>query len=97
MRNAFIRISAKNNTKNGLVEYGLEDVKKLAAAFADRYQGAKYALIRHDRAQSPDGKVAEHFHIFFKLATPSSSSTSKRHFNTGTFNRCALQMPVCNT
>ncbi len=70
MRNAFIRISAKNNTKNGLVEYGLEDVKQLAAAFADRYQGAKYALIRHDRDQSPDGKVAEHFHIFFKFGYP---------------------------
>ena len=83
MRNAFIRISAKNNTKNGLVEYGLEDVKKLAAAFADRYQGAKYALIRHDRDQSPDGKVAEHFHIFFKFGYPVKFQYIKEAFQYG--------------
>ena len=83
MRNAFIRISAKNNTKNGLVEYGLEDVKQLAAAFADRYQGAKYALIRHDRDQSPDGKVAEHFHIFFKFGYPVKFQYIKEAFQYG--------------
>ena len=83
MRNAFIRISAKNNTKNGVVEYGLEDVKKLAAAFADRYQGAKYALIRHDRDQSPDGKVAEHFHIFFKFGYPVKFQYIKEAFQYG--------------
>ena len=83
MRNAFIRISAKNNTKNGLVEYGLEDVKKLAAAFANRYQGAKYALIRHDRDQYPDGKVAEHFHIFFKFGYPVKFQYIKEAFQYG--------------
>ena len=83
MRNVFIRISGKNNTKSGLVEYGLEDVKQLAAAFADRYQGAKYALIRHDRDQSPDGKVAEHFHIFFKFSYPVKFQYIKEAFQYG--------------
>ena len=35
MCNAFIRISAKNNTSNGLIEYSMADIKRMVESFCD--------------------------------------------------------------
>ncbi len=70
MRNAFIRVSAKNNTNNGVVEYTLDDIKRIVEDFTLRYTDTKYALIEHNRDKSPDGAVAKHFHIFMKFYYP---------------------------
>lgn len=70
IRNAFIRVTAQNNTANGLVEYTLDDIKKMTASLAERYIGTKYALICHDRDTNPDGAAPTHFHIFMKFKNP---------------------------
>ena len=70
MRSAFIRISATNNTKDGLVEYTKEQIKAMVEGFCDRYTNTKYAYICHDKDISPDGAVPTHYHIYFKFKTP---------------------------
>ena len=70
MRSAFIRISATNNTKDGLVEYSKEQIKAMVEGFCDRYTNTKYAYICHDKDKSPDGTVPTHYHIYFKFKTP---------------------------
>ena len=70
MRSAFIRISATNNTKDGLVEYSKEQIKAMVEGFCDRYTNTKYAYICHDKDKSPDGAVPTHYHIYFKFKTP---------------------------
>ncbi len=69
MRSAFLRISATNNTKDGLVEYTKEQIKAMVEGLCDRYTDTKYAYICHDKDQSPDGAVPTHFHIYFKFKT----------------------------
>ena len=70
MRSAFIRISATNNTKDGLVEYTKEQIKAMVEDFCDRYTNTKYAYICHDKDTSPDGAVPTHYHIYFKFKSP---------------------------
>ena len=70
MRSAFIRISATNNTKDGLVKYTKEQIKAMVEGFCDRYTSTKYAYICHDKDKSPDGAVPTHYHIYFKFKTP---------------------------
>ena len=70
MRGAFIRVSAKNNTVNGLVEYSLDDIKNMVENFGSRYIGTKYAYICHDKDVTPDGAAPNHYHIFLKFKSP---------------------------
>lgn len=87
MRNAFIRISAKNNTSNGLIEYSMADIKRMVESFCDRYSGAKYAYICHDKDTTPDGAAPTHYHIFFKFKSPVHFPYIKESFPYGDIER----------
>ena len=87
MRNAFLRISAKNNTSNGLIEYSMVDIKRMVESFCDRYSGAKYAYICHDKDTTPDGAVPTHYHIFFKFKSPVHFPYIKEAFPYGDIER----------
>lgn len=87
MRNAFIRISAKNNTSNGLIEYSMADIKQMVESFCDRYSGAKYAYICHDKDTTPDGAAPTHYHIFFRFKSPVHFPYIKEAFPYGDIER----------
>lgn len=87
MRNAFLRISAKNNTSNGLIEYSMVDIKRMVESFCDRYSGAKYAYICHDKDTTPDGAAPTHYHIFFKFKSPVHFPYIKEAFPYGDIER----------
>lgn len=83
LRTAFIRISAKNNTEKGLVEYNIEQITSMVTAFADRYSGTKYAFICHDKDTTPDGAAPLHFHVFLKFKNPVGFNYIKEAFPYG--------------
>lgn len=73
MRNAFIRVTAENNTEeNGIVFYSFEDIKNMVSSFAERYSGTKYCWICHNRDIDPVSKepTKEHYHIVFFFKSP---------------------------
>ena len=83
LRTAFIRISAKNNTEKGLVEYSKKDIGGMVSDITSRYSGTKYAYICHDRDVSPDGATPTHFHVFLKFVNPVGFKYIKEAFPYG--------------
>ncbi len=63
LRTAFIRVSAENNTKNGLVSYKLEDLKQLLEQWSESVE-LQYFLIEHTEEEN------RHFHIVIKFPYP---------------------------
>lgn len=69
MRSAFIRVHMKNNTKDGLIEYTLDDIQKKVDELADRYPGTHYAYALHNKDVDPltNEPKAEHTHIVIEM------------------------------
>ncbi len=85
MRSAFMRITAENNTENGLVYYSFDDIKSMVQGFADRYSGCKYAWICHNKDIDPVTKEPskEHYHIVMFFKSPVKFKYIKEQFPYG--------------
>lgn len=90
MKTAFIRVSEKNNTNEGLVSYTLDDIKKKVEDLAFRYTALQYAYITHDKDFNDDGPVSKHYHIvlWFKNKNSIRFKTLKEVFPFGSIQTC---------
>lgn len=80
MRNAFIRVSATNNTKdNGVVSYTLEDLKNLLIEWHVNKQ-FKYYLIQHNKERDD---LNQHYHIVLRFKSPTPFADIKKKFPYG--------------
>lgn len=78
MRNANIRISAFNNTKeNGIVEYSFEDIKNIIEEW-NKEKEFEYFLIEHN-----ENKENIHFHIVLRFGSVTRFETIKNKFPYG--------------
>ncbi len=79
MKTAFIRVTSKNNTKDGFVEYKKEDICNLILEWAAS-ANFTYWLIEHS---SDDEISITHWHIVIKFRTPMPFDNIKSHIPYG--------------
>lgn len=85
LRTAFIRVSATNNTDNGLVEYDRSYIQKIIENFSKKYMGTEYFYIEH----SADEEVSmTHWHIVFRFKNPIPFDNIKMYFPYGNIESC---------
>lgn len=77
MRNANIRISKVNNTKNGLIEYSFEEIQKIVSDWSNEKE-FEYFLIEHGENQENI-----HYHIVLKFNSVTRFDTIKNKFPYG--------------
>lgn len=77
MRNAFIRVSSINNTKKGVVEYSLKDIKNIVDDWAKR-KSMSYYIIEHNC----EGEN-KHYHIVLDFDNHASFKIIKKNSNMG--------------
>lgn len=82
MRNVFIRVSAKNHTKDGDVTYTKEDIQKILDEWSQKKKMSFY-FIEHDEDEDN-----VHFHIVIEFAHPTSFDVVKNHFPYGSIQEC---------
>lgn len=82
MRNAFIRVSADNNTVDGVVNYNLEDIKSVVYDWS-KSKSMSYYLIEHNE----DGEN-KHYHIVLDFTNYATFKTIKNKFPHGDIEKC---------
>ena len=82
MRNVFIRVSAKNHTKDGDVTYTKEDIQKILDEWSQKKKMSFY-FIEHNEDEDN-----VHFHIVIEFAHPTAFDVVKNHFPYGSIQEC---------
>lgn len=77
LRNANIRISKINNTKNGLIEYSYEDIQKIVIDWSNEKE-IEYFMIMHD-----EDKDNIHYHLVLRFGSVTRFETIKNKFPYG--------------
>lgn len=79
MRSSFIRVSAKNNTKDGLVIYKLDDIKNIVEEW-NKSKKFLYYIKDHNNEQGDENL---HYHIVLKFNSPTPFVDIKKKFPYG--------------
>lgn len=83
IRWAFIRVTATNETKEGIVTYSKEDIEKILVDWNNK-KNFQYWFIEHPKDDTVDKK---HYHIVLKFYTPCRFSLLKKKFPYGRIER----------
>lgn len=79
IRNAFIRISAVNNTQNGIVKYSYDDIKSLLSEWSKTKKMKYYAKDHNDEKDDPN----PHYHVLIRFTDPTPFEQIKNKFPYG--------------
>lgn len=79
LKTAFIRISAVNNTENGIIKYSYDDVKNIVFTWS-KTKKFKYYVKDHN---NEPGDNNPHYHLVLKFNTAEPFDDLKKHFPYG--------------
>lgn len=94
MKNAFIRITEENNTKEGIVKYSLNDIDKMVKRFLkENYVDGIAYMIKHGNKYVINGDkilddIKPHYHVVISSEYDISFIQLKKYFPYGDIQEC---------